>query len=383
MEKIREYLVGKQQEMLGLLEQLVNIDSGTYCIEGINECGEILAEALRSLGFQTKTIEEKGWGNHVSAERPGRGEKRLFLSSHLDTVCPAGTAATRPFRIDGDYAYGPGVGDMKGGIVQMIYALKALQALDRETPPISVFLTGDEEVGSVLGRPYIEDIANRSTWTLVTEPTTDPDGVTVRRWGVGAFYLTILGRSAHVLDKNKLGVNACRELAMKILALEGLSDPVRGVKVSVNLVKAGTSRQVSAPEAKADIDVRVQNVSEMESVEKRVREVAETPFLPGIQIKLKGKLTRPPMEPNPNTEEFLEIAKAVGQEMGMNVHPIEKLGGSDGCFTAALGVATLDGMGPMCYDGCSESERIEVNSLIPRTLLMAGIIQRLAAVAKS
>jgi glutamate carboxypeptidase len=383
MEKIRAYLEEKKNEMLGLLEKLVNIDSGTYCIEGINECGKILAEALQSLGFQTKTIEEIGWGNHVSAERPGTGDKRLFLSSHLDTVCPQGTAAKRPFRIEGDYAFGPGVGDMKGGIVQMIYALKALKALGRETPPISVFLTGDEEVGSVLGRPHIEKIARRSTWALVTEPTTDPEGVTVKRWGVGAFYLTILGQSAHVLAQSKVGVNACRELAMKILALEGLSDPVRGVKVSVNLVKGGTSRQVSASEAKADIDLRVQSVSEMDDVEKRFRKVAETPILPGIQIKLEGKLTRPPMEPNPNTEAFLEIGKAVGQEMGLNVHPIEKLGGSDGCFTAALGVATLDGMGPMCYDSCSDTERIDVNSLVPRTQLMAGIIQRLTKMSKN
>jgi len=383
MEKIRDYLDGKQDEMFDLLKRLVNIDSGTYCKDGIDACGEILAEELRSLGFQTQTIEEKDWGNHVSAERSGSGEKRLFLSSHLDTVCPAGTVETRPFRIDGDYAYGPGVGDMKGGIVQMIYALKALKALDRQTPPISVFLTGDEEVGSVLGRPFIEDIANRSTWTLVTEPTISPEAVAVKRWGVGAFYLTILGKSAHVLDKNKQGVNACRELAMKILALEGLSDPVRGVKVSVNLVKGGTSRQVCATEAKADVDVRVRNLSEMESVENRVREVAETPIIPGIQIKVEGKLTRPPMEPNPNTEAFLEIAKEVGQEIGMNVEPIEKLGGSDGCFTAAMGVATLDGMGPMCYDSCSETERIELSSVVPRTLLMAAIIQRLGKLAKS
>ncbi len=383
MKEVREYLVGKQDEMFALLKRLVNIDSGTYCKDGIDECGEILAEELRALGFQTKTIEEKEWGNHVSAERPGTGEKRLFLSSHLDTVCPAGTVATRPFRIDGDYAYGPGVGDMKGGIVQMLYALKAMKALGRETPPISVFLTGDEEVGSVRGRPYIEEIAKRSTWTLVTEPTIDPEAVTVKRWGVGAFYLTITGRSAHVLDKNNEGVNACRELAMKILALEGLSDPLRGVKVSVNLVKGGTSRQVSAPLAKADVDVRVKNVSDMEAVENRVREVAETPIIPGIKITAEGKLTRPPMESNPNTEALVEIAKEAGREIGMNIKPIEKLGGSDGCFTAAMGVATIDGMGPMCYDGCADTERIELSSVVPRTLLMAGIIKRLTELAKS
>jgi glutamate carboxypeptidase len=121
----------------------------------------------------------------------------------------------------------------------------------------------------------------------------------------------------------------------------------------------------------------------MESVENRVREVAENSIIPGIQMKVEGKLTRPPMELNPNTEAFLEIAKEVGQEIGMKVEPIEKLGGSDGCFTAAMGVATLDGMGPMCYDSCSETERIELSSVVPRTLLMAAIIQRLGKLSDS
>ena len=381
MDKIREFLNGKQSEMLSLLERLVNIDSGSYCKEGIDSCGEILAVELRSLGFQTKTLEEINWGNHVSAERPGRGAKRLFLSCHLDTVCPAGTVAKRPFKIEGNLAHGPGVGDMKGGIVQMIYALKALKALGRETMPLSVFLTGDEEVGSVRGRPFIEEIAKRSNWALVMEPTPVLEGVTVKRWGVGAFYLTILGKSAHVGDLVNQGVNACRELALKILALEGLSDPVRGVKVSVNLVRGGTSRQVSAPEAKADVDVRVRNLSEMQSVERQVRTLAETPFIPGISIQVEGKLTRPPMDLNPNTESFIELAKEVGQKNKLVVHPIEKLGGSDGSFTAALGVATLDGMGPLCYDSCAETERIEISSLVPRTSLIAGIIQDLAELA--
>ena len=125
MEKIRAYLQGKQKEMLKLLEQLVNIDSGSYCKDGVTACGDIISEELRTLGFQTEKIPEEHWGSHVRAERPGQMSKRLLLSAHLDTVCPAGTVAKRPFRIDGNLAYGPGVGDMKGGIVQMIFALKA------------------------------------------------------------------------------------------------------------------------------------------------------------------------------------------------------------------------------------------------------------------
>lgn len=378
MEKIRNYLHRKQDEMLDLLERLVNIDSGSYCKEGIDACGQIVTEELQALGFQVEIISEADWGNHVRAKRPGRGKKRLFLSAHLDTVWPIGTVAKRPFRVDGDLAYGPGVGDMKGGIIQMIYALKALRYLGVETPPMSVFLTGDEEVGSIRGRPYIEEEARRSTWVLVMESSPAPGIIVVKRWGVGAFNLTIYGKGAHVMDPNKAGVNACRELALKILTLESLSDPVEGVKVSVNLVQGGNARQVTAPEARANIDVRVRDGAQMDAVEARVREVAGIPFLHGIRIELDGKLTRPPMQPNPNTEAFLRLATEVGREIDLDVRPIEKGGGSDGCFTAALAIATLDGMGPVCYGLCSETERIEVSSLIPRTLLIAGIIQRLA-----
>ena len=169
MEKIREYISKKQDEILTFLERLVNIDSGTYCKNGIDMCGQIIAEELKTLGFQTGSIPEVDWGNHVKAERPGRGDKRLFLSAHLDTVCPEGTVAKRPFRIDGNLASGPGVGDMKGGIVQMIFALRALRDLKRETPPISIFLTGDEEAGSVRGRPFSE---SRSAPALIAPEVT-------------------------------------------------------------------------------------------------------------------------------------------------------------------------------------------------------------------
>jgi len=269
------------------------------------------------------------------------------------------------------------VGDIKGGIVQMFYALKVLQDLKRDTPPVSVFLTGDEEIGSMRGRPHIEGIARRSVWVLVMEPSSKPGSVGVPRWGLGSFYLTIHGKPAHVLKPEADGVNACRELALKILALEALSDPVAGIKVSVNLVRGGRSRQVTAAEARADIDVRVRDAVRMEAVD-AMRQVAGTPILPGIRIDLQGRLTRPPLEPNAATEALLQVAREVAGAMGMEIHPIEEYGGSDGCFTSALGVATLDGLGPLTYDMCGDEEHIQVESLAPRTALLAGIISRLA-----
>lgn len=379
MDKIRDFLRSKHGEMLELLERLVNIDSGTYCKEGIDACGRIAAEKLELLGFKTEIIEDDQWGNHTLAQRSGRGEKRLFLSAHLDTVFPAGTVARRPFRMDDRFAYGPGVGDMKGGIVQMLYAVEALHALGRDTPPLAIFLTGDEEVGSVRGRPHIEALAQRSSWALVMEPSSVPGSIAVRRWGLGAFYLTVYGKAAHVLKPDSTGVNACRELALKILALESLSDTSRGVKVSMNLVRGGRSRQVTAAEASAAIDVRVRETASMAEVEEQVRQVAGTSILPGIRIDLKGGFTRPPMEPNPRTEAFLQMAIQVARKIGIDLKPVEEYGGSDGCLISALGVPTLDGLGPLCHDMCGDEERIELENLVPRTMLIAGIIQRLAS----
>ena len=379
MDKIRTWLRDHQGELLALLERLVNIDSGSYCKQGIDQCGAIHAAELRDLGFMTRTIAESERGNHIVAERSGRGRHRLFLSGHLDTVCPEGTVAKRPFRIADGLAHGPGVGDMKGGTVQMLYALKALRALGHETPSISVFLTGDEEVGSVRGRPHIEEIARRSDSCLVFEASVSPGSIGIRRWGTGAYYVTIHGHAAHVLDPTTPGANATRELALKILALEGLSDPVRSVKVSVNLVRGGTSRQVTAPQARADVDVRVRDHEQIAAVDARVRDVAGRASLPGIAIEVTGGMSRPPMQPTARTETLLALATEVGRELGIDVEPIEKMGGSDGCFASALGVPVLDAMGPLCHDICGETERIELASVVPRTALIAGIITRLAA----
>jgi glutamate carboxypeptidase len=267
---------------------------------------------------------------------------------------------------------------MKAGIVQMLFSLDALSRLGGESPPITVFCTGDEELGSVTSRARIEEAAAGSRWAMVLESAVPPVDVVVRRWGVGAFELEINGRCAHVLDPSLVGVNACSELAAKVLALESLSDLQRGIRVSVNMVRGGTARQVTAGSAQVSIDVRVRDLAAMRTVESLVRETGSRPLLPGITLRLSGAMTRPPMEPHPGTEDFLKLALSVGRELGLELSPGEKAGGSDGSFASALGVATLDGMGPLCQGFCGEEERIEIPSLVFRSALLAEIIRRLA-----
>ncbi|MCX7037663.1 MAG: M20 family metallopeptidase [Spirochaetes bacterium] len=372
-------LVGKRVEMLDLLQRLVSIDSGSFCKEGIDLCGAIVAEELQRIGFETEVLPNDDRGNALRVSRPGKGAARLLLLAHLDTVWPSGTVVRRPFAVKGNWAYGPGVADMKGGIVQMIFALDALGSLGGNAPPITVFCTGDEELGSVSARPLIEEAATGARWAIVMESAVSPEDVVVRRWGVGAFELEITGRCAHVLDPDAAGVNACSELAAKVLALEGLSDPSGGVRVGVNMVHGGTARQVTAGNARASIDVRVRHLAAMSGVESRVRETASRPSLAGIALRLTGAMTRPPMEPHRETEKLLTLAVSVARELGLELSPGEKAGGSDGSFASALGVATLDGMGPLCQGFCGEEERIEIASLASRSALLARIVHRLSA----
>jgi glutamate carboxypeptidase len=332
------------------------------------------------MGFEVRVISETDCGNHIQADKPGEGSERLLFLAHLDVVPTENQQDGKPFRIEGDLAYGPGVGDMKGGIVQMLYALRALQALDLPAPPVSMFLTADEERGSLSGRAHIEELAGKSSWALVMEPASRPGSIAIRRWGILSFTLDIRGRAAHVLKPGEAGVNATSELALKILALQSLSDPVNGVKVSVNHVRGGSARQVSAARAWAEIDVRVRSRDMLEKAQDAVRRVAGTPALPGIALDIHGRLNRPPMEPNPRTEKLLEVAADTAREIGIELHPSEEYGGSDGCFTADMGVATLDGLGPVCHDMCGAGERIELSSVIPRTTLLAGLVSRLAGV---
>lgn len=376
--ELHDSLLRKRPEMLDLLERLVSIDSGSFCKEGIDLCGAIVAEKLRRIGFETQLLPHSDRGNALRASRPGKGAARLLLLAHLDTVWPSGTATRRRFAVKGEMAHGPGVGDMKGGIVQMIFALGALGSLGEGVPPITVFCSGDEELGSVTSRALIEEAAAGSRWAIVMESAVPPVDVVVRRWGVGAFELEVTGRCAHVLDPSQIGVNACSELAAKVLALEALSDPARGVRVGVNMVHGGTARQVTAGDARASIDVRVRDASGMSAAESQVRETASRPSRAGTTLRLTGAMTRPPMEPHRETEKLLRLAVGVGRELGLELSPGEKAGGSDGSFASALGVATLDGMGPLCHGFCREEERIEIGSLASRSALLAGIVSRLS-----
>ena len=375
----------KQQtpQMLALLERLVNVDSGSYCREGVNRVSAILADELAGIGFSIARHAMPECGDQVIATRRmnGRGG-RLLILGHADTVWPAGTVAEWPYAEQDGYATGPGVGDMKGGLVMAVFALRELFAAGFDgLESIRFFIVPDEELGSIHSRTRIEEVAREVDYALVLEPGRPGGGIVTARGAVGAFFLNAHGQTAHCATNYRKGASAVRELALKVPQLEALSDPDRNTVVNVGVFRGGAARQVIPGEARMDIDVRARTAEQAERLVANIRRIAADAKDSRVRVELSGTLTRPPFS-SANNRALLELATAIAGELGITVFEVEPTaGGSDGNFAAALGVPTLDALGPVSTDVCSRQETMEVASLADRGALFAGIVQRLASTA--
>jgi glutamate carboxypeptidase len=268
---------------------------------------------------------------------------------------------------------------MKGGIVQMIMALRVLRDLGYEPlPDLTLFGTGDEELGSVRGRPHIEREGRQCQYVLVFEPARPDGSYVARRWALAAFYLDIQGKPAHLGDPTQQGINANVELAHKILALDALHDLAAGRIVAVNLIQGGIARQTVAPHATAHIDVRANTTVGIEDLAPCVEAILRQPHLPGIKLSVRGGISRPALEPNPGSEKLFQMVTEIAASVGVKATRRETRGGGDGSFLAALGLPTLDGMGPIGHQNCTPQEYIEIDSLVPRTAIIALMLARLA-----
>jgi glutamate carboxypeptidase len=266
---------------------------------------------------------------------------------------------------------------MKGGWVVLLWALRALtdegwDGFER----ITVFMTSDEELGSPTGRPWIEREAQQADWCLVMEPAREDGSLVIQRGMVGAVYLEVHGKTAHATASER-GASAIEEVAHKILALHQLTDRERGVLVSVGTVHGGSARQVVPDWAEISVDVRAPTAQLATEVMARIQAIAEHWHVPGTKTVLRGGLTRPAFEPNAGTSQLLELARRCGAELGLDLRGSATRAGSDGNFAAALGVPTLDGLGPEGGNVCSREEFVVVESLPRRAALLAGILSGL------
>ncbi len=380
MKNLFEQVASKEEEMLKELEQLVNIDSGSYTKEGIDKIITKYEEIYTGLGFETNIKENKENGNNLIARRSGELAGNWLFLGHVDTVFPEGTAAERPFKLDkeSDKAYGPGVCDMKSGVVILKTVLETLITSDTKLPDLVVLLNGDEEIGSPTSRELIEDAGREATTCFVLEPGRQNGDMVIARKGAGIYELIVSGRAAHAGSNHQDGISAIEELTYKIQDVHKLTDYEQGITLNVGKIAGGERPNIVADNARAEIDLRITEPEQAEEIDKKLREIAAKEYLSGAKTLLKGGLNRPPMEKSQESERIFNIFVEVGKSLGIDLE--EKLtgGASDGNFVSGLGVPTLDALGAVGGGNHSDQEYIELSTLVRRAQILAGGLTKLA-----
>jgi len=375
--KLNNYLDRIKDEPLSHIKALVEMESYSYDIEGVNRVGNYMIRQFERIGLSVETFPQKGIGNQIIGRCNFGGEGRVLILGHLDTVWPKYTLDDWPFAVTEDgFAVGPGVGDMKGGLIVALSAIESLintgQAEHLES--ITFMLVPDEELGTPISRSWIEEEGQKTDWAFVMEPGRENGGVVTKRAIMGKYRLVATGVSAHCAVNKGEGVSAIRELAAKVDLLESLSQIDKGISINVGVFRGGEARQVIPAFAEMEIDFRAPNQKEADKLVVQLKEIALTPINSKVKLTLKGQQSRPEFPRSEGTLKLYSQALAIAQTMNMPLPEDHTKGGSDGSFVAALGIPTLDGLGPIALDDCSRRERVPINSIIPRTKLLANLI---------
>src|SRR5580704_3180866 len=376
MPSLIKWLNSHQAAMARLLGKFVRAESPSLDKAAVDRFGKIVAAEWRRRGADVTWLRHRERGDHLRAEWNPRGNHakgQILILGHLDTVYGMGTLARVPFRVSRGRAYGPGVFDMKGGLVIAVSAVDALTATGRTPERRIVFLwTSDEEIGSGSSQAAIEREARRSDAVLVLEPALGLDGrVKTGRKGVGEIEIVAKGRAAHAGLNPEDGVNAIEEIALQIARVSRWNQPRRGITVNAGLIEGGTRTNVIPEVARVVLDVRATRVADMRALERNFR--ALRPILRGAKLQIRGGFNRPPMERKTSAALYSQ-ARALAAQMGFALGEACVGGGSDGNFTAALGVPTLDGLGAVGEGAHSPDENILVRALPQRAALLAGLL---------
>jgi glutamate carboxypeptidase len=377
MLSLRRHLAPGTRGMVELLSKFVRRESPSHQKAAVDRMAALVAAEWRRRGARVRILRQKTRGNHVRAEIwLGRGRPRgqIMVLGHLDTVYPLGTLASQPFRVSGGRAFGPGTFDMKAGLVLALNAVDALRALGvRPTKRLVFFWNSDEEIGSYASRALIEREARRSDAVLVLEPAAGPDGrLKTGRKGIGTAEIIVTGRSAHAGLDPGAGINAVHELALQIARLKDLNNPKRGIAMQATVIAGGTVSNVVPHHARVEIDIRYTHVADAQKIERQLRAIR--PILPGAQVEVRGGINRPPLERTPAVAGLFHHAQKLMRALGQELDETTVGGGSDGNFTAALGVPTLDGLGAIGNGAHSTVEHVAIRSLAERTTLLAGLL---------
>lgn len=367
-------------ETLDLLRRLVEIESPSTDKAATDRIAQFVAQTARDAGADVTIVPQEERGDHVLArwgagEEEGEGEGGFLLLCHLDTVWPLGTLAERPWRVEGDRAYGPGCLDDKSSAAVVLMALKGLRDLGLSPArPVTVLFNSDEEIGSRSSRALIEAQAARAGIVFCIEPALPDGALKTGRKGTAGYVVTARGRAAHAGSEHAQGINAIEELAHQILHLQAMTDYDAGTTISVGWVKGGTRTNVVPDRAQARLDVRVETEAEGRRIVAAIEGLR--PVLPGARLAIKGGLSRPPMAESPLTLEPFRRAQEIAAGMGLALTGRPTGSSSDANFTAALGVPTLDGLGAVGVGAHSLEEHVLIPSLAERTALLAALLSR-------
>jgi glutamate carboxypeptidase len=371
-----EWLRPREAAMTRLLGQFVRAESPSFDKAAVDRFGKIVAAEWKRRGAGVTLVRQRERGDHVRAEwnPPGnRARGQVLVLGHLDTVYGLGTLARMPFRVSRGRAYGPGAFDMKGGLVIALFAVDALAATGRVPQKRIVFLwTSDEEIGSGTSRAAIESEARRSDAVLVLEPAAGLGGcVKTGRKGVGEIEIVATGRAAHAGLNPEDGINAIEEISLQIARISRWNQPSRGITVNAGLIEGGTRTNVIPESARVLVDVRAVRASDMRGLVRKFRTLR--PSLRGAKLQIRGGFNRPPMERKSSAALYAK-ARTVAREIGVTLGEAYVGGGSDGNFTAALGVPTLDGLGAIGEGAHSPNENIVIRALLERAALVASLL---------
>ncbi|ODJ91426.1 M20 family metallopeptidase [Pseudomonas viridiflava] len=372
-----QWLSGQFDAMEALLQQLVDTDSNSYDKAGVDAVGDLLAAQLQADGIGVERIAVEGFGDVLLAELPGGPGKPVLLLGHRDTVFPKGTTTTRGYTRDEKLAYGPGVADMKGGLVLNCFALKALKRAGPLPFPVQILYTGDEEIGSGSARVHIERHARAARAVLNPEPGRASGNVVSARKGGATLIIEVSGRAAHSGVNHADGASAIEALAHKVIKLHALTDYAAGITTNVGLMSGGTSSNTVAPTATARLDVRFIELRQWDDILTAIQAIVDAEELPGTSARLLEATTFLPMEAQHSTD-LLQRYQSVAADLGFSVEGEFTGGCADSGFTASLGIPTLCGLGPVGGKVHTDREYLELDTLVPRGQALVATIVGLA-----
>jgi len=378
--QILDWLRSQHGAMVVLLETLVNTDSGSYDKAGVDAVGAHIQAFLGEHGIASEVTPDGRFGDAITATVGHGGNRPILLMGHRDTVFPKGEPSRRPFRIEGDRAYGPGVADMKAGLVMNCFVLAAIRKFGGTSAPVMALFTGDEEIGSPFSRPVIEAHARAARVCFNSEPGRAAGAAVTGRKGGVFMRFEITGKAAHSGANFEMGISAINELAHKVLALNALSDPASGITLNVGVVSGGQTVNTVAPWARGEVDLRFITPAQREATFAKIEAVMAKSYVPGTTAKLEITGEFLPLVETAEGKALFEHYAAGLRELGVaEIKSLFTGGCADSGFASAAGAPTICAVGPVGGRAHSPDEYLEVNTIVPRAQALALAILRLGA----